>query len=599
MEASEMRKPMRITKYDPSTGDYKPQIECLAIDCDVPRCFALLGSLPGHKRWVERTLVFRPTGANIQFILDNWPSAEWSSEAASYMNDYVSVKMQEQTMRGLKKEQLIDDSGYEFKTVPFPHQRHGFIISRDLRNFAILYEQGCGKTKVAIDTFAYLWEKDEVDVMVVIAPNGVHTNWIVEELPAHLPDRIPAKLLTYHTGANKNERKMLEGESQPYKLRKRRPCTVVAFNVEGFTAQAAKDLITEFLTNHRCLLVVDESNTIQNPGTKRTEFITRVGKLAKYKRILNGTPITEGVENLFSQFRFLDPLILGYDTFTSFKAQFCIMGGFQQHSVVGYKHIEVLADILDGNSHRVLKKDVLPSLPPKLYKRHFFEMSEFQQQAYDAVRRQAIRELQEVFGKENGAKLAQEIALTKLIRLQQITCGWQPFSSGEAAIPLEAKNRRQEALLTLLGYARGKAIIWVNATNSREDIAAIAALLRKEQMGEFVEYHGGVSDAARSAAIKRFQDSDKPRWFLASKAAAVGLTLTAAEQSFYYTNSFSLRIRMQSEDRNHRIGSEIHDSVLYTDIYTTGIDKKIVTDLREKKEIADQITRDPISLFME
>lgn len=598
MDASEMRKPMVIREYQPQAGEYRPQHPSLAIECDVPRCFAILNALPGHHKWQERTMVFRPTGANIQYIMDNFPSAEWIGEASKAMDDYILVRMEEQTMRAMKHEQLQDTSGYEFKTVPREHQRHGFILSRDRKNFAWLWEMGCGKTKVAIDNFAYLWERDEVDVLVVVAPNGVHTNWIVEEIPAHMPDRIPCRLLTYHTGMNKHDRKMIEQESQPYVLRKRRPCIVVAFNVEGFSSKAAKALIDEFLSNHRCMMVIDESNTIQNSQAKRSEFLIEVGKKATYKRLLNGTPITNGAENLYAQFKFLDPKIMGYDTLTTFRSAFCIMGGFEQHSVVGYRNLNLLADILDGHSHRVLKKDCL-DLPEKIYKKHFYEMTERQKLAYETVRKQALEELEELFGKQHGEKLASEIAITKLIRLQQITCGWVPSPASEAPVALDSVSPRLEALLTLMENVDGKAIIWVNAPGSIWNINAITSRIRKDRAGGFVEYHGAVSPGDRVNSINKFQNDRGIKWFVASKAAARGLTLTAADQGFFYTNNYDLMIRQQAEDRCHRIGSEIHEHILYTDIWTTGVDKKIVTSLREKKMLADQITRDPRVLFME
>jgi SNF2 family DNA or RNA helicase len=114
-----------------------------------------------------------------------------------------------------------------------------------------------------------------------------------------------------------------------------------------------------------------------------------------------------------------------------------------------------------------------------------------------------------------------------------------------------------------------------------------------------VEYHGAVNAGDRVNAIQKFQGDKGIKWFVASKAACRGLTLTAAEQGFFYTNNFDLMIRLQAEDRNHRIGSEIHEHILYTDIWTTGVDKRIVTSMREKKALADQITRDPRELFME
>jgi hypothetical protein len=528
--------------------------------------------------------------------MEHFPTALWQEGAQRYVDEYVLTRIQHQTTLQMKAEDLVDDSGYEFRTVPRKHQLQGFVLSRDLAEFAILYEQGCGKTKVAIDNFAYLWERDLVDVLVVIAPNGVHTNWTCEEVPIHLPERIPAKLLTYYSGMNKHDRKIIENESKPYVLRRRRPCTIVAFGVESFSSDKAKDTITEFLMNHRCMMVVDESNTIQNPNAKRTEFLIDVGVHAKYRRVLNGTPITNGAVNLYAQFKFLNPLILGYDTYTSFKAQYCIMGGFEKHSVVGYKHIQELAETIAGYSHRVLKKDCL-DLPDKIYKRHFFEMTPQQKIAYETVRKSALEDLQEVFGKPDGLRLANEIALTRLLRLQQISCGWAPFSAGETPSPLIGGNPRLEALLTLLENVDGKAIIWVNAPGSKADIALISKHLGK--LGDFVEYHGGINATDREKAKKYFQTDDRVRWFLASKAAARGLTLTAASNAFYYTNNFDLMIRLQSEDRCHRIGSEIHDKVLYTDLYTTGIDKRIVTSMRDKKSLADEINRDPKSAFLE
>jgi SNF2 family DNA or RNA helicase len=332
-----------------------------------------------------------------------------------------------------------------------------------------------------------------------------------------------------------------------------------------------------------------------------------VSKAALYKRICNGTPVTKGVENLYAQFKFLDPLILGYDSFTTFKAQYCWIKaldrgaheqGHGQEMIVGYKNIQELANTVDGHSHRVLKKDCL-DLPDKVYKKHYFEMTPSQALAYETVRKAALQELQEVFGDEHGRKLALEIALTRLIRLQQIVCGWVPFSKGDVPIQLAGGNPRMSALLTLLSHVDEKAIIWVTAPNSVVDISFIAANLKKERLGKFVQYHGGISDDDRRKAIYDFQNDKSVKWFLASKAAYRGLTLTAADQAFYYTNNFDLGVRLQSEDRNHRIGSEIHESITYTDIYTSGIDKKIVNSLRNKKSIADQITMDPRTLFME
>lgn len=574
---------------------YKTTSSC-EITCDVSKCFLLLSALPGKKKWIDRILVFQPIGASIKYILDNWPDAEWIDGAEQYVETWTELKMKEQNTRAEKHELLEDESGYEYKTIPFAHQKQAFILGREHKGFAWFHEQGCGKSKVAIDTFAYLWERDIVDCLLIVAPNGVHSNWIINEVPEHLPERLPARLHTFSNHMNKEDGFDLDWDSRTKP--KNRKCLVIAFNVEGFVSDKAKKVFDQFLTTHRCMIAVDESNCIQNHKAQRTKYILKAGKKATYKCILNGTPITRGIENLYSQFAFLDPLILGHQNFYTYRAQYCIMGGFESKSIIGYQHIKELIEAVDGNSHRVLKKDCL-DLPDKIYKKHFFQMTPAQKTAYSAVRSQALEELEKLFGKEHGRELAKELAITKMIRLQQIVCGWIPHRAEEEAVPLAGGNPRLDALLTLLENTDQKAIIWVNATSSRADIKLIASHLERGKLGGFVEYHGGIKSEKREQAIYEFQNNQKIKWFLASKAAAMGLTLTAAGEAFYYTNNFDLRIRLQSEDRNHRIGSEIHDKIVYTDIFTTGIDKKIVTTLKNRKSIADQVNQDPISVFME
>ena len=114
-----------------------------------------------------------------------------------------------------------------------------------------------------------------------------------------------------------------------------------------------------------------------------------------------------------------------------------------------------------------------------------------------------------------------------------------------------------------------------------------------------VSYHGDVSPDARVHAIERFQNDPKIRYFVGTpQAGGTGITLTAAEYAIYYSNSFDLEQRLQSEDRCHRIGTKTN--VTYIDIECQkSIDSKIIKALRDKKSIADMITKDPMSIFLE
>ena len=111
-------------------------------------------------------------------------------------------------------------------------------------------------------------------------------------------------------------------------------------------------------------------------------------------------------------------------------------------------------------------------------------------------------------------------------------------------------------------------------------------------------YYGDVSNDAREQAVTQFQENPNIKYFIGQpQSGGIGLTLTAANYAVYYSNSFDLEQRIQSEDRCHRIGTK--NNVTYIDIEARGsVDTKIIKALRNKKNIADIITKDPISLFI-
>ena len=176
------------------------------------------------------------------------------------------------------------------------------------------------------------------------------------------------------------------------------------------------------------------------------------------------------------------------------------------------------------------------------------------------------------------------------MRLQQILCGWFPGEEGVEKI--EDKNPRIEALKDILSDIDSKVIIWARF---KADLRAI-----ERALGDLaVSYHGDVTTDAREVAVDRFQNDPKIKYFIGQpQSGGIGLTLTAADYAIYYSNSFDLEQRMQSEDRCHRIGTK--NNVTYIDIETRGsVDTKIIKALRSKKNIADIITKDPASIFME
>jgi SNF2 family DNA or RNA helicase len=186
---------------------------------------------------------------------------------------------------------------------------------------------------------------------------------------------------------------------------------------------------------------------------------------------------------------------------------------------------------------------------------------------------------------ESGELATTASVLTQIMRLQQICCGHLAPDDG----PIERiKNNRLSELLSLSEEVQGKAIIW--ATYSH-DIEMIREELAKLYGPEAVAtYYGATPQDQRQEIVNRFQDKRDPlRFFVGQpKTGGYGITLTAANTVIYYSNSYDLEIRLQSEDRAHRIGQS--NKVTYIDLVSPDtIDEKILAALRNKIDIAGAV----------
>lgn len=185
-------------------------------------------------------------------------------------------------------------------------------------------------------------------------------------------------------------------------------------------------------------------------------------------------------------------------------------------------------------------------------------------------------------------------ALTQLLRLHQIVCGHVKLDNGEVkTLP----NKRVEELMSLIEETDGKLIIWANY---RHDIETIKLALQTEYgMASVGTYYGDTGQDERQRVVEDFQNPDSPlRFFVGNPGTGgFGLTLTAAHTMVYFSNSFDLEKRLQSEDRAHRIGQT--KNVTYIDLVVPGtVDEKIIKALRDKINIASQVTGEEVRQWL-
>lgn len=479
---------------------------------------------------------------------------------------------------------------YQFHSQPFDHQRAEFVKNSRTPAWALLWEQGCGKSKPTIDSACDLWEAGEIDACVVVAPPGVHLNWETDELPAHMPPRVRPAVKTLVYSASSAKRKWFLAEREALIKHKGFAWLFISYN--SFMTEDGKRFIWRFLQRRRCFYVLDEAHNIKSPGAKRTKSIVASGKYAPYRRILTGTPVTQGPFDVYSQIKFLDEgfwKARGIDGYTAYKSHFGIWRtaaevkaekgydpGYDQ--LVDYRNLGDLETWLKEISSRVTKDEVL-DLPPKLYSRRYYELTSQQRKLYDQLKSEMLLEF------EDGSMTDGTLAIVRLLRLQQITCGYVGTDSDEDPFQeIDGKNPRLDLLAEITEGLSHPAIIW---SRFSRDIDKIMDLLGSRA----VRYDGKVSDEVCARSKAAFQAGDA-QFFVGNTAkGATGLTLTQAKTMVYYTNNFKLVDRLQSEDRAHRIGQD--SPVHYIDLIAQNtVDKDVVKALIEKYDIANKITGD-------
>tara|TARA_R100000541_G_scaffold12742_6_gene21244 strand:- start:666 stop:2132 length:1467 start_codon:yes stop_codon:yes gene_type:complete len=469
---------------------------------------------------------------------------------------------------------------YKFKTVPYDHQKTSLDAVGDRLSFGFFMEMGTGKSKVLIDNLGQLFTKGEVNFALIIAPKGVYRNWIAKEIPQHMSDDVPHRVIRWVSVGNKKQQAEVQSVKEPFS-----GLTIFVMNVEAFSTtkgQVAGKWLAKHLGKHG-MIAIDESTTIKNSKAKRTKALIKIAEGFKYKRLLTGSPITKSPMDIYAQAEFLGPGLLGYDSFYAFQGRYAVlqrrnMGAHAFQQVLGYKNLDELTEKIDQFSYRVLKKDCL-DLPDKTYTVRHVTLTTEQAKMYDDIQRQALLML------DNGELVTAPAVITQLLRIQQIMSGHLMSDDGTM---MTFPTRRMDALLEILEEHDGKAIIW---SRFRHDIKEITATLNRTLgSGSAASYFGDTGGDERQAIVTNFQDSNHPlKFFVGNPATAgYGLTLTEANLVVYYANDFNLETRIQSEDRAHRIGQK--NPVTYVDLISEGtLDERIVKSLRSKIDIGAKV----------
>lgn len=347
--------------------------------------------------------------------------------------------------------------------------------------------------------------------------------------------------------------------------------------VVGIESMSSSDrvvLAVHELIDQDTFVIVDESSYIKGHASKRSMRIADLSAVARYRLLLTGTPITQGVVDLYAQMRVLSPDILGYGSFYSFAHNHLEYSEKFPGMIVRALHVGQLADKISPYIYQVTKDECM-DLPEKLYDHVYFGLTDEQWEAYQQAKEEILNGILD--------EIPDYIIFQLFTALQQIVSGWWNRNGKEY---IRLPHKRIEILQTVVSGIpeNEKVIIWCKYVESVKQIA--------EAFPGCALYYGGLSEKQRNEQLQKFRDS--ARFLVATMATGGhGLTLNEARYHVFYENEFKYSHRVQAEDRSHRIGQTEH--VTYIDIVSdSGIDRRIM-DAISKKEDAVKTFRNEIN----
>jgi SNF2 family DNA or RNA helicase len=414
------------------------------------------------------------------------------------------------------------------RTELMPHQMRAVEKVLPARVGALFMEMGTGKSRTAIELVLRRAELGRVS-------NAV---WFC---PVSLRDTVRQEIVK-HTCCRARDIDVFDDNTADDNLP---DCFWHVVGIESMSQSGRLKMAAAALMKRATFAIVDESSYIKGHRSARTCWITRICEPCRYRLILTGTPLTQGVVDLYAQMRFLSPEILGYQSFYSFARNHLEYSDKFPGMIVRAHNTKWLAAKMQPYVYQISKSECL-DLPNKLYESRWFSMTGEQRSLYDRAKEEIL------LGLEDWDDFTSTTIFKLFTALQQIACGyWREQVRGESGCTVmhTAAHDRLQTLAEVVERiaANEKIIVWVK---DRHSLAAIVEHLGRENCAQF---HGGVSQKRRIAELEEFRGG---RRFLVAtpSSAGHGLTLNEACHVVFYNEGFKYSERLQAEDRCHRIG---------------------------------------------
>jgi SNF2 family DNA or RNA helicase len=492
----------------------------------------------------------------------------------------------------------------------FPHQRAGVQFLKTARRALLADEPGLGKTAQAIRALKALQESGEdVFPALIVCPNTLKKNW-AREFARWWPGGVKTQVIK---GSSAQRKKQFDSDADVYIINwesLRSHSRLSGYGSIALVHCKACGGLNEAVTETRCevhprelnainfkAVVADEIHRSKDPKSKQSRALWSATGDAEIRFALTGTPIANNVVDLWSILHWLSPKDWPSKTKWIDRMIDIMLNAFGGMMVIGVKPMmqDEFYKSVNPVMRRMLKKVVLPHLPPVINERRDVEMSPKQRKAYEQMRDTMIAEL------ESGDALTAPSILTQTTRLLQFASSYADMvvdeSSGELKTVLTEPSCKVDSLMDDISNGDfGDDSVAVCAV-SRQLIEILSAAMTKAKIPHGL-ITGAQNEDERQKAVDDFQEG-RIKWILfTAQAGGVGITLTAARRLVMLQRPWSLVDHKQALDRVHRIGSEIHDSIFIMDYVTEGtIEERVLQVLETKSDNFEQIVRDKDQLM--
>lgn len=467
----------------------------------------------------------------------------------------------------------------------YPHQVEILEKSKEINNLAMFWEMGCGKSKATVDILRNIYNtRKAILPTLILSPIVTLYNWKNE---FELWSQIDPGIIHVIDCNGAKRVKLLT------KILDLNPNCIIIINYEAVQTKAVYEIIKNWTP---MIVVADEMHKLKNHKSKRAKKIIDISDNAVYRYGLTGTPILNNITDVFNQYRFLD----AGKTFG--RNYWVFQNKYMYDANASWSHqpnhfpdlkprpesFQELNEKMYRIATRVTKEEAMPFLPPLIKTKRHVQLGKDQARHYKNMKNEFITYVEGLRDSGEPEAVVAQLAMTKALRLQQIVSGFLSTENGEI-IPIDDNPRIAETKIITeeIVSAGNKVILWCCFKHDYDQLSKMC-----DELGyNYKMIIGGMSLEEKQKSINEFSADENCQVVIANRrAGGIGINLVSAAYSVVYSRNFSLEDELQSEARNHRGGSQIHEKIFKIDMVAKDtIDEAVLEALSNKEKLSSNI----------